>query len=35
MKAEKKRRLINGSMVASLVAAVAVFGVMLQMEKHT
>ena len=33
MKAEKKRRLINGSMVAALVAAVAVFGVMLQIEK--
>lgn len=35
MKAEKKRRLINGSMVAALVASVAVFGVMLQMEKNT
>ena len=35
MKAEKKRRLINGSMVAALVAAVAVFGAMLQMEKNT
>jgi len=33
MKADKKRRLINGSMVAALVAAVAVFGVMLQIEK--
>ena len=35
MKAEKKRRLINGSMVAALVAAVAVFVVMLQIEKNT
>lgn len=35
MKAERKRRLINGSMVAALVAAVAVFGVMLQIEKNT
>ena len=33
MKAEKKRRLINGSMLAALVAAVAVFTVMLQIEK--
>ena len=35
MKAERKRRLINGSMVAALVAAVAVFVVMLQIEKNT
>lgn len=28
-----RRRLLNGSMAAALVAAVAVFGVMLQMEK--
>ena len=35
MKAEKKRRLINGSMVAALVAAVAVFTAMLQIEKNT
>ena len=34
MKAEKKRRLINGSMVAALVAAVAVFTAMLQIEKN-
>lgn len=35
MKAERKRRLINGSMAAALLAAVAVFGVMLQLEKTT
>ena len=35
MKAEKKRRLINGSIVAALVAALAVFVVMLQIEKNT